>query len=257
LDEAYLDVTDNKVGQVSATIIAEEIRSKIFQKTGLTASAGVSYNKFLAKTASDINKPNGIKVILPDEGEIFVSELPIGKFYGIGKVTEEKMKTLGIFTGADLKVQSLEFLSQHFKNSANYFYNVSRGIDDRPVKGTRGLRKSLSNENTFATDIDDIGELHQHLSRLSKEVADDLSAKNLSGKTVTIKVKYDDFQQVTRSKTLHQAVNDSEQVYSVCTHLLKNTEAGKRKVRLIGVGISSIGLQESSQMQQMELDFGI
>jgi len=216
-----------------------------------------SYNKFLAKTASDINKPDGIKIILPDEGEAFVAELPIGKFYGIGKVTEEKMKKLGIFTGADLKAKSLEFLSQYFKNSANYFYSVSRGIDDRPVKGTRGLRKSLSNETTFAKDIDNREELHRYISVLSKEVTDDLYAKKLSGKTVTVKVKYDDFQQVTRSKTFNQAVNDYEQVYSVCTHLLKNTEAGKRKVRLIGVGISLINHQESGQMQQMELDFGI
>ncbi len=257
LDEAYLDVTDNKVAQVSATIIAEEIRSKIYQQTSLTASAGVSYNKFLAKTASDVNKPNGIKVILPDEGEAFVAELPIGKFYGIGKVTEEKMKRLGIYKGADLKAKSLEFLSQNFKNSASYFYNVSRGIDNREVKGERGIRKSLSNETTFATDIDDIEELHRYLAVLSKEVADDLRDKKLSGKTVTIKVKYDDFQQVTRSKTFNQAVSDYEQVYSVCTNLLKNTDAGKRKVRLIGVGISSINLQEAGLMRQMELDFGI
>jgi len=255
LDEAYLDVTNNEVNQVSATIIAEEIRSKIYQYTRLTASAGVSYNKFLAKTASDINKPNGIKIILPDEGESFVAELPIGKFYGIGKVTEEKMKKLGIYKGADLKEKSLEFLSQYFKNSAHYFYNVSRGIDDRAVKGTKGLRKSLSNETTFATDIDDIAELHHYLSVLSKEVADDLSAKNLSGKTVTLKVKYSDFQQVTRSKTFNNALSDYEHIYSVCTHLLKQTEAGKRKIRLIGVGISSIERKNSGQMKQLELDF--
>jgi DNA polymerase-4 len=257
LDEAYLDVTTNKVEQISATIIAEEIRSKIYQKTSLTASAGVSYNKFLAKTASDINKPNGIKVILPDEGEAFVATLPIGKFYGIGKVTEEKMKKLGIYKGVDLKGKSLEFLSLHFKNSASYFFNVSRGIDDRAVKGTRGIRKSLSNESTFATDIDDINELHQHLSRLSKEVADDLTAKKLSGKTVNIKVKYDNFQQVTRSNTFNKGLCDYEDIYSVCTHLLKQTEAGKRKVRLIGVGVSLIEHQDSELMQQMELDFGV
>lgn len=257
LDEAYLDVTKNKVNQGSATIIAEEIRHKILKLTGLTASAGVSYNKFLAKTASDINKPNGIKVILPEEGEDFVAELPIGKFYGIGKVTEDKMKKLGIYKGSNLKEKSLEFLSQYFGSSASYFYSVSRGIDNREVKGHRGIRKSLSNETTFAVDIDDIEELHRYLSVLSKEVTDDLQDKNLSGKTITLKVKYDDFQQITRSQTFKQAVGDYEEVYSVCINLLKNTEAGQRKVRLIGVGVSSFGHKEIGQMQQMELDFGI
>jgi DNA polymerase IV len=255
LDEAYLDVTDNKVNQRSATIIAEEIRRDIFQKTGLTASAGVSYNKFLAKTASDVNKPNGIKVILPEEGEAFVSELPIGKFYGVGKVTEKKMQQLGIQTGMDLKERSLEFLKHHFKNSASYFYNVSRGIDDRLVKGTRSPRKSLSNETTFSTDINDIKELHNHLRQLAEEVAEDLQHLKLKGKTVTLKVKYDNFEQVTRSQTFQQAISDCKQVYSVCTQLLKNTDAGLRKVRLLGVGISSFNDHESGQMQQMELDF--
>lgn len=257
LDEAYLDVTKNKVNQGSATIIAEEIRHKILKLTGLTASAGVSYNKFLAKTASDINKPNGIKVILPEEGEDFVAELPIGKFYGIGKVTEDKMKKLGIYKGSNLKEKSLEFLSQYFGNSASYFYSVSRGIDNREVKGHRGIRKSLSNETTFAIDSDDIEELHRYISVLSKEVTDDLQDKNLSGKTITLKVKYDDFQQITRSQTFKHAVGDYEEVYSVCINLLKNTEAGQRKVRLIGVGVSSFGHKEIGQMQQMELDFGI
>ena len=222
LDEAYLDVTDNNVNQPSATIIAEQIRSEIYQQTGLTASAGVSYNKFLAKIASDINKPNGIKVILPDEGEAFVSELPIGKFYGIGKVTEKNMQQLGILTGSDLKEKSLEFLKQHFKNSASYFYSVSRGIDDRPVKGTRSPRKSLSNETTFATDIDDIKELHDYLRQLVEEVAEDLKRQQLIGKTVTLKVKYDNFEQVTRSQTFQQAINDDKQIYQVVKTLLTN-----------------------------------
>lgn len=255
LDEAYLDVTINKVNQTSATIIAEEIRHKILHVTGLTASAGVSYNKFLAKTASDINKPNGIKVILPKEGEAFVAQLAIGKFYGIGRVTEEKMKNLGIYKGIDLKAQSLEFLSQYFGNSALYFYNVSRGIDNREVKGKRGLRKSLSNETTFATDIDDIEELHHYLSVLSKELADELKNKKLRGKTITLKVKYDDFQQVTRSQTFKQTLSAYKEVYSVCIQLLKNTNAGKRKVRLIGIGVSSFCYQKPGKMQQMEFDF--
>ncbi|RKZ94378.1 MAG: DNA polymerase IV [Gammaproteobacteria bacterium] len=255
LDEAYLDVTINNVEQSSATIIAEQIRSEIYQQTGLTASAGVSYNKFLAKTASDINKPNGIKVILPEEGEAFVSDLPIGKFYGIGKVTEKKMQQLGILTGMDLKEKSLEYLRLHFKNSASYFYNVSRGIDDRPVKGIRSPRKSLSNETTFAYDTDDLRELHDYLKQLAEEVSEDLQHQKLMGKTVTLKVKYDNFELVTRSQTFQQAINDDKQIYRVCKNLLTHTEAGLRKVRLLGVGLSLFNHQTSGQMQQIELDF--
>ena len=255
LDEAYLDVTDNKVEQPSATIIVEQIRSEIYQQTGLTASAGVSYNKFLAKTASDINKPNGIKVILPEEGEAFVAKLPIGQFYGVGKVTEKKMQQLGIQMGKDLKEKSLEFLKQHFKNSASYFYNVARGIDDRPVKGIRSPRKSLSNETTFAHDIDDIKELKGYLRQLAEEVAEDLQHQQLKGKTVTLKVKYDNFEQVTRSQTFQQAVNDEKQIYRICKNLLMNTDAGLRKVRLLGVGLSSFNHQASGQMQQIEFKF--
>ncbi len=255
LDEAYLDVTDNKKQQASATIIAEQIRRDIYQQTGLTASAGVSYNKFLAKTASDINKPNGIKVILPEEGEAFVAKLPIGQFYGVGKVTEKKMQQLGIQTGKDLKEKSLEFLKQHFKSSANYFYNVSRGIDERPVKGHRSPRKSLSNETTFAHDIDDIKELKSYLRQLAEEVADDLQQQNLMGKTITLKVKYDNFEQVTRSQTFPQALNDEKQIYRICKNLLRNTDAGLRKVRLLGVGLSSFNHQASEQVQQMEFQF--
>ena len=256
LDEAYLDVTQNKVEQVSATIIAEEIRSKIYQQTGLTASAGVSYNKFLAKVASDINKPNGIKVILPAESEEFVVRLAIGKFYGIGKVTERKMQELGIFTGSDLRSHSLEFLLRHFGSAAAYFFNVSRGIDERPVQGNRGPRKSLSNETTFSHDVDDIEELQLYLLQLALQLAEDLKHHKLSGKTVTLKVKYDNFEQITRSQTLAQDISDQKQIYAVCQRLLGHTDAGLRKVRLLGIGLSSFNHQQSERMQQMELDFG-
>lgn len=257
LDEAYLDVTQNKVEQGSATIIAQEIRNKIFECTGLTASAGVSYNKFLAKIASDINKPNGIKVILPEQGEAFIAELPIGKFYGIGKVTEEKMKQMGIYKGADLKTKSLQFLTQNFGSSGSYFYDVSRGIDNREVTISNGLRKTMSNETTFSTDIDDLDELLTHISGLSKKIADDCAKKDLHGKTIILKVKYDNFQQITRSKTFRQIINDYEQIYSVSKNLLLNTEAGKRKVRLLGVGISSFDDQQDNQMVQMDLDLRV
>ena len=254
LDEAYLDVSSNKINQPSATIIAQEIRAKILNITKLTASAGVSYNKFLAKTASDINKPNGIKVILPDEGPEFVLNLRIGQFYGIGKATEAKMKHLGIYTGADLKSKSLGYLSQYFGSSAQYFYDVSRGIDNREVKANRGQRKSLSNETTFAEDIADMQQLHQVLSNLSEEVAQDLKARDLSGKTVTLKVKYDNFKQITRSHTLDNPVQDYKTIYATSTYLLKQTEAGSRKVRLLGVGLSSFIDKTVANYQQMDLD---
>lgn len=256
LDEAYLDVTENKVGQISATIIAQEIRSKILQKTKLTASAGVSYNKFLAKIASDINKPNGIKIILPEQGAAFVAQLPIGKFYGIGKVTEDKMKKLGIHNGADLRTQSLHFLSQNFGSAGHYFYDVSRGIDDRAVKVSSGMRRTMSNESTFPTDLDDVDQLLEHIARLSRKIADDCSKKELYGKTLTLKVKYADFQQITRSQTFQQTIREYEQIYSVSKQLLLNTEAGTRKIRLLGVGISAFeGKPDDEQMIQMSLDF--
>ncbi|MFK5986174.1 MAG: DNA polymerase IV [Pseudomonadota bacterium] len=254
LDEAYVDVTKNKVEQISATIIAQEIRAKILECTQLTASAGVSYNKFLAKIASDINKPNGIKVILPEQGEAFVAELAIGKFYGIGKVTEEKMKKIGIYTGADLKAKSMHFLNHHFGNSANYFYNVSRGIDNREVKISTGLRKTMSNESTFSSDIDEMDELFKQLSRLAKKIIEDCDKKNIYGRTLTIKVKYADFHQITRSQSFQQVLKDYQQVYSMCKKLLLSTEAGKRKIRLLGVGISSFENKQFKQIQQMTLD---
>lgn len=254
LDEAYLDVTQNKIAQKSATIIAQEIRTKIVQRTGLTASAGVSYNKFLAKIASDINKPDGIKVILPEHGEAFIAELPIGKFYGIGKVTEKKMKQMGIFKGADLKEKSLQFLTQYFGHSGTYFYNVSRGIDNREVIISNGIRKTMSNETTFPADIDDIDELLRYISDLSKKIIDDCHKKECYGKTIILKVKYDNFQQITRSQTFQQTIDDYEQVYAISKKLLLNTEAGKRKIRLLGVGISSFNDEQIEQMIQMNLD---
>ncbi len=253
LDEAYLDVTENKVKQESATLIAQEIRAKIFKRTQLTASAGVSYNKFLAKTASDINKPNGIKVILPDEGEAFVAALPIGKFYGIGRVTEEKMKKNGVYHGADLRAKPLAFLKQFFGSSANYFYHIARGIDDRKVKISTGVRKNMSKESTFSVDIDDINELLTHTARLSKKIAEDCHKKEAYGKTIILKVKYDNFQQITRSQSFQQSIRDYEQIYAVSKKLLLSTQAGERKVRLLGIGISSFD-NEQSQAVQMELD---
>jgi len=253
LDEAYLDVTENKLNQASATLIAEEVRKRIFEKTGLTASAGVSYNKFLAKTASDINKPNGIKVILPEEGEDFVATLPIGKFYGIGKATEQRMHTLGIINGADLKTKPLAFLVEKFGKSAEYFYKIARGVDDREVKVST-KRKSLGNESTFSKDIDDLDKLLEKLSSQTKSLSNVLAKRDLQGKTISIKVKFDNFQQITRSKTLNHATADFEQIFSIAKALLLNTDAGKRKVRLLGISMASFGDEQVQQAVQLELD---
>lgn len=255
LDEAYLDVTENKVSETSATHIAETIRAQIHQQTELTASAGVSYNKFIAKMASDINKPNGLKVVRPEQGEAFVSQLKIGQFYGIGQATEKKMRALGIENGQQLKTQSLEFLLRHFGKAGSFYYQIARGIDHREVNSCR-IRKSLGSETTFSSDLTKQDELLEELSRLAKEVSKDLLSLGLRGKTVTLKVKFDDFQQITRSKTIERAINDYDTIYSLGKMLLARTQAGERKVRLLGVSLSSLVEPEKKQrvLRQLELE---
>ncbi|MGR9161515.1 DNA polymerase IV [Rhizobium leguminosarum] len=200
LDEAYLDVTENLKGMPIATDIALEIRAKIKVVTGLNASAGISYNKFLAKMASDLNKPNGQAVITPKNGPDFVEQLAVKKFHGVGPATAEKMHKLGIKTGADLKARSLQFLSQQFGKSGPYFYGVVRGIDDRPVRPDR-VRKSVGAEDTFVEDIDDLDVANSELSPLADKVWRYCEARGISGKTVTVKIKFSDFSQATRSRT--------------------------------------------------------
>ena len=253
LDEAYLDVTDNITSETSATQIAKNILKQINDQTGLTASAGVSYNKFIAKMASDINKPNGMKDVRPDEGEAFVAGLAIGQFYGIGKATEKKMRDLGIENGEQLKAQTLAFLLEHFGKAGSFYYQIARGVDEREVVSTR-IRKSLGSETTFSDDLNDQKELLKRLSILIKEVSEDLLTKNLKGKTVTLKVKFDDFQQITRSKTIERAINDYDTIYSLCKMLLLKTDAGERKVRLLGVSLSTFDEQHKSVMKQLELE---
>ena len=254
LDEAYLDVTDNKLSEPSATRIAETIRAQIKQQTALTASAGVSYNKFIAKMASDVNKPDGLKVVRPEEGEDFVAQLCIGQFYGIGRATEKKMRELGIDYGHHLRAQSLGFLLQHFGKAGSFYYQIARGIDEREVNSSR-IRKSLGSETTFPYDLSAQNDLLEQLSILAKEVSDDLLTRNIQGKTVTLKVKFDNFQQITRSKTIEQATNDFDTIYSLCKMLLLKTQAGERKVRLLGVSLSSFDRLEyhSGLMRQLEL----
>ncbi len=238
LDEAYLDVTDSDLHHGSATLIAKSIKQAIKQKTQLTASAGVSYNKFLAKIASDMDKPDGIYVIEPGQGADFIEQLPIGKFYGVGKATETKMLSLDIQTGKQLKFWPREKLISHFGKAGNYYYDIARGIDNRPVQSSR-IRKSLGTETTFEHDLGDKQQMLDKLKELADKVMQSMLRRNLYAKTLTIKVKFADFTQVTRSISLEEAFNDIKMVTPLLPELLDKTEAGEKKVRLLGVTASN------------------
>lgn len=258
LDEAYLDVTQNMKGMPIATEIALEIRAKIKAVTGLNASAGISYNKFLAKMASDLNKPNGQAVITPKNGPAFVEALAVKKFHGVGPATAEKMHRLGIETGADLKVQSLAFLTQHFGKSGPYFYGIARGIDNRQVRPDR-VRKSVGAEDTFTQDIDDLDLATSELKPLAEKVWGYCAAKGFSGKTVTVKIKYSDFTQATRSRTTALPFANGNEILEAATGLLATVYPFKRSVRLLGVTLSSLTNDhgEDGGEDQSQLDFGV
>ena len=248
LDEAFLDVTENKKGLMSATLIAKETLKKIYEKTGrLTASAGVSFNKFLAKTASDFNKPNGIKVVTPDDAAQFINNLPIRKFFGVGKVTEQKMHHLGIMTGADLKRMDKEMLINTFGKTGQYFYNIANGVDNRPVE-TELIRKSIGKETTFIEDIDDKKEMIEILRQLAYKIEKLLKKDDRKGMTVTLKVKYFDFQRITRSVTVKEPLANADIIMKHVQPLLDNTEAGMKKVRLLGISISNF-IDESGEIK--------
>lgn len=240
LDEAYLDVTGNKKGAGSATLIAREIRGRIFEETGLTASAGVSYNKFLAKTASDINKPDGIAVITPPEAEKFLESLPIGRFYGIGGVTEKRMISLGINNGLDLKNTRLEKLVEYFGKAGKFYYDIVRGIDTRPVTVER-VRKSIGREITLEEDITGMDEIERILTDIAIEVESMLQRRNLKGRTITLKIKYHDFTLTTRSSTPGIIFETCGDMLAEVLNLLRFTEAGVKKIRLLGITISGLG----------------
>jgi len=245
LDEAFLDVTRNHKGISSATLIAREIKNRIYERTGkLTASAGVSFNKFLAKVASDVNKPDGITVITPEIANEFIDRLPIRKFFGVGKVTEEKMHGLGIKTGADLKKFTKEKLLKLFGKSGGYFYNIAHGIDDRPVEPHR-IRKSIGKETTLGEDIDDTGQMIEILENISVRLMESLNKREASGRTITLKLKYFDFKSITRSVTIDEPVADTSVIMKYVKPLLSKTEAGKKKVRLLGVSISNFDDQNT------------
>ena len=251
-DEAYLDVSINKFNLTSASKIARLIREEIQLTTGLTASAGISTNKFLAKIASDINKPNGQKTISPDEIEDFIDYLDIKKFYGIGKKTSEKMFQLGIFTGNDLKQKSLEFLVNHFGNSGKHYYQLARGVDYSEVKPNRAP-KSIGAERTFETNISSSIFLEDKLVDLAKDVSERLFKRNVKGKTITLKIKYSDFSQQTRSLSLNMYVNDFKSILKEAKTLLYK-ENLKNSVRLIGLQISNLNINEK-KIEYIQLEF--
>ena len=253
LDEAFLDVTSNKKGLKSATRIAEEIRMKIFEKTGLTASAGISVNKFLAKIASDVNKPNGQKTINPDEIQPFLDHLEIKRFFGIGKKTADKMYHLGIFTGKDLRQRSLEFLTAHFGNSGISYYRLSRGIHESKVEANR-LPKSIGAERTFEENISSEVFLLERLKNIASEVDMRLKKQGLSGKTITLKIKYSDFTQQTRSITYAYYINDVSIILETAKELLYQQKLAN-SVRLIGIQISNLNVQQKKSVYiQQKLD---
>ena len=250
LDEAYLDVTENKKGNPSATMIAREIREKIKQKTGLNASAGISINKFIAKVASDINKPNGQKTVDPEEVLDFLEQLEIRKFYGVGKVTAEKMYRLGIFTGKDLKSKSEEYLADHFGKHGPYYYNVVRGIHESEVKPNR-MRKSLGAERTFSENISSEIFMLEKLTNIAEEIERRLQKSKVAGKTVTLKIKYSDFTLQTRSKTISYFISSKELILEIAKELLYQ-EKMKDSVRLLGISLSNLNTDSPSPKTKEE-----
>lgn len=254
LDEAYLDVTQNKKGNPSATLLAKEIRQRIFDELGLRASAGISINKFVAKVASDFNKPNGQKTVNPNEVEAFLEALDIKKFYGIGKVTAEKMYQFGIFTGSDLKTKSLEFLETHFGKSGVHYYYIVRGIHNSPVKPNR-ISKSVGAERTFNENLSSEVFMEERLESIAKELERRLQKHKIAGKTVTLKIKYSDFSQQTRSKTLPYFISDRSLLLDTAKELLYQ-EKLKESVRLLGISLNNLNTEvKKTVVVQLKFEF--
>ena len=252
LDEAYLDVTENIQGIASATEIARRIRARIREVTGLTASAGVSYNKFLAKLASDHRKPDGLFVITPQLGPGFVEDLPVGRFHGVGPATTAKMERLGIRTGLDLRAQSLAFLQQHFGKAGAYYYWIARGVDERPVRADR-LRKSVGAENTFAADLTTLEAARAALQPIIDKVWRYCEGSGIRGRTVTLKVKYADFSQATRSRTGLAPVASRGELEQSSFALLEPFFPAPRGVRLLGVSLSALQDEQAPGEAQLRL----
>ncbi len=254
LDEAYLDVTSNKKGNPSATLLAKEIRQRIFDEVGLTASAGISINKFIAKVASDYHKPNGQKTVNPEEVLEFLENLDVKKFYGVGKVTRAKMYQMGIYTGKDLKSKSEAFLTEHFGKSGKHYYQIVRGIHVSEVKPNRE-RKSLAAERTFSENIASEVYMLERLESIAKELQKRLKNSKVAGRTVTLKIKYSDFTLQTRSKTLPYYVNDASILLETSRELLYQQKM-KNSVRLLGISLSNLntkGVEKKEDKKEVEL----
>lgn len=256
IDEAFLDVTENSRNCRSATKLARELQREIFDRTGLTASAGVSYNKFLAKVASGIRKPAGLTVITPEEAPTFLEALPIEKFFGIGKVTAARLKRMNIRNGRDLKQLELPLLCSLFGKSGAFYYHIVRGIDERPVEPDTGERKSIGRETTFANDLSDWRLIKPHLHHLTRDVCRTLQHQKLAGKTISVKIRYENFQTATRSATFHTPLDTANAIEAVALELLHKTELPKRKIRLLGVTVSNFPSEaELARPVQLEFDF--
>jgi len=255
LDEAYLDVTDHPTGIASATQIAREIKARIREATGLTASAGVSYNKFLAKLASDYRKPDGLYVIKPAQGPAFVEPLEVGRFHGIGPVTAAKMNRLGIVTGADLRAQSLEFLTEHFGRAGAYYHSIARAIDERPVRPDRE-RKSIGSETTFDRDVASHDELVAGVRPQIESVWTHCERHGVTGRTVTLKIKYADFQQITRSRTGEANVSTAAELERIGLALVSDLMPLPKPVRLAGITLSNLGRADAAPAR-VQLSLGL
>jgi len=248
IDEAFLDVTEDKKSIGSATLIAKKIRKEIKSRTGLTASAGVSVNKFLAKIASDINKPDGLFLIKPEDAEKFIEGLSVEKFYGIGKVTAQKMHKLGIHTGADLKNWDLVSLVRNFGKAGVFFYDIVRGIDERPVEPDQE-RKSVGTELTYEKDLITRFEIIAELYKIEKELMERLEHSETTGRTITMKVKFSDFRQITRSKTLQNYVRDFETLHKEVSEIRKSLKLEGFRIRLLGLSISNLETEDCEDRQ--------
>ncbi|KAF3891093.1 DNA polymerase IV [Tolypothrix bouteillei VB521301] len=252
LDEAYLDVTQNKQNLSYASTIARHIKAAILEETGLTATAGVSFNKFLAKMASGLNKPNGLWVILPEQAEAFVQQLPIEKFHGIGEVTAAKMHELGIRTGADLSRKSLSELTQHFGKVGQHYYKIARGQDDRAVEPNR-IRKSIGAETSFAEDLHERASMLVELEQIAQILYERTNKHQASGRTLTLKVKFSDYQLLTRSKTLMSPIGELDRIAAVARELFEAIDMEERGVRLLGISLSNLDNVKSAKRIQLSL----
>jgi DNA polymerase-4 len=251
-DEAYMDVTENKKGFSSPEEIAKDILNRIYGETGLTASAGVSFNKFLAKVGSDFNKPFGVTIITRDGADEFIDNLPIRKFYGVGKATEKRMKEYGIETGRDLKKYSRNELKKMFGKSGLYFYNMAHAIDNRDVHLFHS-RRSIGKERTLREDLENANDIIEVLEGIAERLTDRMNRYGISGRTVTLKVKYHNFKRISRSITCREAVQDREIIMEIVKRLIPKTNIGKRRVRLVGIALSHLESREDRGYKQVVL----